>query len=136
MKKLKIATFFLFFSLIFSFFASNHFCFAAPANPLDEMKANVTTVGKGAGLEKSASLPDIVANVIKVMMAISGTILVVLIVYAGFLWMTAGGVDEKVLTAKKYLKNGLIGLVLIVVAYSLTDFVIKNIVNIINPSTP
>jgi|GEM_PF-3444174 len=76
------------------------------------------------------NLQKIVANAIKFVLALLGMVMMVIVIYAGFLWMTAGGADEKILTAKKYLKNGLIGLVLIFAAYAIADFAVSNLANI------
>jgi len=112
---------------------------AAQSQTIEIKEGGFTLLGQGAsqmgtaaGLNSSASLPQIVANVIKFVLALLGMVMMVIVVYAGFLWMTAGGADEKVLTAKKYLKNGLIGLVLIFTAYAISDFAISNISNIVN----
>ena len=56
-------------------------------------------------------------------------IVLVIIIYGGFLWMTAGGNDEKVGEAKKWIFGGIIGLVFILSAYAIASFVISNLVN-------
>jgi len=78
----------------------------------------------------NTSLVTIVANVIKFVLALLGMILVVLVIYAGVLWMTAGGNVENIEKAKKLLKNSVIGLFLILGAYAISFFVIINILNI------
>ncbi|KKR48604.1 MAG: hypothetical protein UT86_C0004G0090 [Candidatus Magasanikbacteria bacterium GW2011_GWC2_40_17] len=60
-----------------------------------------------------------VANLIKVFLGIVGIIFLGLIVYAGFLWMTSAGESKKVEEAQKYLKNGVIGLVIVLAAYGI-----------------
>lgn len=56
------------------------------------------------------------ARVINVSLTILGIIFLAYVVYAGYLWMTAGGEEEKVSEAKNHLRNGLIGLVIILAA--------------------
>ena len=63
------------------------------------------------------------ANIIKIILGVLGTIFLVLAVYAGFLWMTAGGEEENISKAKKMLYNAVIGLAVVLSAYSLTLFV-------------
>jgi len=48
-----------------------------------------------------------------------------LMVYAGFLWMTAGGVEENVTKAKSLLMQAVIGLAIVLSAYSITIFATK-----------
>ncbi|MFA6537610.1 MAG: hypothetical protein WCT18_04425 [Patescibacteria group bacterium] len=121
----------LFLLVALFFFSANN---VLAADAFGEVVKNAQNVGKAAGVENSASLPDIIAKGIKFIMAICGTALIVLIVYAGFLWMTAGGGVENIEKAKKLLKNGMIGLLLIVAGYSITDFVVQNLVNLVSNS--
>ncbi len=68
-----------------------------------------------------------VARIINVVLGILGIIVVVIILYAGFTWMTAGGNDEQVGKAKKILSAAVIGLVIVMSAYAITKFVIYNL---------
>ena len=65
----------------------------------------------------------IVARIIRVVLGLLGIIALVIIIYAGFKWMTAGGEEEKITTAKNQLTNGVIGLIIILAAYSVATFV-------------
>jgi len=67
----------------------------------------------------------IIANIIKVALSLVGTVMVVLIMYGGYLYMTAGGNEDQVAKAKSILKNAVIGLAIILSAYSITLFVMK-----------
>lgn len=53
-----------------------------------------------------------------------GSVAIVIIVYAGYLWMTAGDNSEQIKKAKQWLINGVIGLVIISTAYAITSFVV------------
>lgn len=53
-----------------------------------------------------------------------GTLMFCYMLYAGFLWMTAGGNDEQISQAKKIIRNCVIGLLIIMSAYSITYFII------------
>ncbi len=78
---------------------------------------------------------DVVANVIKVVLGFLGTIAVVLIIVAGFQWMTAAGSEDKIAKAKKIMTAAVIGLVIVLMAYALSTFVINAIIGATNPST-
>ena len=52
----------------------------------------------------------------------------VLMLWAGFVWMTAGGDDEKISAAKRILLNSVIGLAIILSSYAITSFVISSLV--------
>lgn len=74
-------------------------------------------------------LPSIIGNYIKVFLGFLGVIAIVLIIYAGFLWMTAGGNDDKVGEAKTIIKNAVVGLIIITLAYAITTFILGSILN-------
>jgi len=69
------------------------------------------------------SVLSIVATVIAYALSFLGVIFLVLTIYAGFLWMTAGGNEEKVTKAKTIMKNSLIGLLIVFAAGVLTTFI-------------
>src|SRR3989338_4122650 len=48
------------------------------------------------GLSKNEDLKSTVVNIINWFLGILGVIAVILLIYAGFLWMTAGGRDDQV----------------------------------------
>ncbi|MFH0854029.1 MAG: hypothetical protein V1891_00850 [bacterium] len=74
------------------------------------------------------SATEIVAEIIKYALSFLGIIFLVLILYGGFLWMTAGGNDDKVAQSKTIIINGVIGLIIILSAYAITYFVLENII--------
>lgn len=65
----------------------------------------------------------IIGNIVKVALTFVGTITFLVFLYGGFLWLTARGNDEQVKQAKKYLTNGAIGTIIIILAYSVTFFI-------------
>ncbi|MDP3043667.1 MAG: pilin [bacterium] len=69
--------------------------------------------------------PRVIAgSVINVALGFLGIIAVVLILFAGFKWMTAAGSEDKVAEAKKLLAAGVIGLIIILAAWGLATYVI------------
>ena len=69
----------------------------------------------------------IIGKVIRVLLSFVGVILVMIIIYAGFLWMTAGGNEEQVKKAKAWLTNAVVGLVIALSAYAISAFVVGNL---------
>ena len=67
-------------------------------------------------------------DVVKYLMTFLGIIAVVVILYGGFIWMTASGNEDKVAQAKKIIIAGAIGLVIVIAAYAIVNFVV-NITN-------
>jgi cysteine-rich repeat protein len=69
-------------------------------------------------------LVTMIAKGIQIFLGILGIIAVLIVLYAGWMWMTSQGDEEKILAAKKILVNGVIGLAIILSSYAITAFVI------------
>ena len=84
-------------------------------------------IAKSAGYNdadvEDTALSKQVGRIIRISMTLVGTIFFALTVYAGILWMTASGNDEKVQESLKILKMAIMGLIITVSAYSITLFV-------------
>ena len=76
-----------------------------------------------------SDLNTTIARIINVALSLLGIVAVVIILIGGFKYMTAGGNDEKVATAKKWIFSGLIGLIIILSAYALASWVIAQLIN-------
>jgi Zn-dependent protease with chaperone function len=90
-------------------------------------QGGLNTVGKAYGNPTPVDARYTVVNMIKIFLGFLGILAVILVLYAGFLWMTAGGNEEKISEAKKILTAGIIGLVIILSAYAIANFVINQI---------
>ncbi|MFA6410024.1 MAG: hypothetical protein WCW26_00400 [Candidatus Buchananbacteria bacterium] len=75
------------------------------------------------------SIGRIVSYIIKMLLALLGVIFIVLTIYAGLLWMTSAGNDEKIGQAKKIIIAATIGLALVLSAYAITVFVLDQLVS-------
>lgn len=83
-------------------------------------------LGAQSGLPQT-SLPILIARIIRVVLGVIGIVLVVLIVYGGFLWMTSAGEPEKVSKAKMVLQNAVIGFVIIMSSFGITQFILSRL---------
>ena len=81
-----------------------------------------------AGLNKDISLAEVVSVIIYAFLSILGVVFIVLIIYAGFLWMTSAGSEEKVKKAKDIMLAAVIGLIIIFSAYVITVFVFDRLI--------
>jgi len=70
----------------------------------------------------------IVARVINIILGFLGIIAVGLIIYAGWLWMTAAGNEERIQQAKKILINAVIGLVIILSSFAIASFILSRLI--------
>jgi len=84
--------------------------------------------GASAGTPSADSdIRVVISRIIRVVLELLGLIFLVLIIVAGFKWMMAGGDEEKVTSAKKLLTNSVIGLVIILIAFSIATFIFNSL---------
>jgi cytochrome bd-type quinol oxidase subunit 2 len=95
----------------------------AHAQGLKNAGKNLDFIGERAGANTKANLPTVVGNIVSAALTLLGIIFLVLMVYAGYLWMTAQGEEQQIEKAKNIIKSSLIGLVVVVSAYAITTFV-------------
>lgn len=95
------------------------------------------TVSEG-GLNEIAAVYDqtgapsddiriIAARLIRVVLGLLGIIALVIIIAAGFRWMTANGDEEKVTDSRRQLTNAVIGLIIILASFAIATFVINQL---------
>jgi hypothetical protein len=94
---------------------------------IDKMSAQTGAAGVNTGYDNTVEIKDIVGTVINTALSLLGIIFLGLIIMSGYAWMSAGG-DEKVIeTSKSHIKNAVIGLIIVLAAYSITAFVFSNL---------
>ena len=76
------------------------------------------------------TITEIVGRLIKVVLTFLGTIFIVMILVAGFKWMTSQGAEKTIEDAKSQIQAALIGLVIVVASYGITYFVIQSAYNV------
>jgi len=81
-------------------------------------------VGVNTGLG-TADLKTIIVRIVQVLLGFLGIAAVVVIIYGGYIWMTAAGNEEKVAQAKKILVNAIIGLTVILAAFAIVTYVVN-----------
>lgn len=95
---------------------------------------NLGEVVKGTDLARKSDLPLYIAGIIQTILSILGVIFLLLVIYAGFQWMTSRGETGKVASAKNLLREAVIGLIIIlaanVIAYFVVDQLKRNITGI------
>lgn len=79
--------------------------------------------GQAAGIETQRDVRDIIASVIRTALSLLGVVFILLTIYAGYKWMTAGGEDKEVQEAKRMIRNAVIGLAIILLSRAISDFV-------------
>lgn len=78
----------------------------------------------------TTDLKGTVINVINWVLGLLGIIAVIMILVGGFQWMTAAGNEEKVEKAKKIISAAIVGLIIILLAWAIVNFVIGTAENV------
>ncbi len=119
--KKKIKLFFSTFTLV-GFLIVPYFVFA-DSKALERLKS----VGGNAGFnEQDPRL--IIAGVIKIFLGFLGIIFVILMIYAGYNYLTAQGDEEKIKTALATIRRAIIGLLIVLSSWAITTFITNSIV--------
>lgn len=97
------------------------------------LSKTLESVGQAGGYETTQSeqptfIAGVIATLINYILGLLGVVFVLLTIYGGWLYMTAGGNDEQVKKGKEYLINAVVGLIIILGAYTITWFVTRSII--------
>ena len=84
---------------------------------LDKLKS-VAGVG-GYSSASETSLASTLGMIVNALLSLLGVVFIILIIYGGFQWMTAGGNDDAVKKAKERIKNAIIGLIITISAFAI-----------------
>lgn len=95
---------------------------------------DLATVQESSGLSDS-TLPEIIGYIIKAFLGTLGVIFLVLVIYGGYLWMTAGGDSDQVDKAKKIFINATVGLIIILASYAITSYIIEKLTGVFSDSS-
>lgn len=112
----------------FKFIPTFLFSLTAPfvALAYDSKNTGLTSTGSQAGFGANpADVSVMIGTVIKAALGMVGVVFLVLMVYAGYLWMIARGDEGKVEKAKNTIINSVIGIVIVVAAYAITYYVVN-----------
>ncbi|MFH1890884.1 MAG: hypothetical protein ABIJ91_04980 [Candidatus Kuenenbacteria bacterium] len=97
----------------------------------DLLDAQVNTAEQAApslGKWEKKSFPEMAGTIIYYILGLLGVIFLVLIIFSGIMWMTAGGNEETVTKARGIIKGAIIGAIIILGSYALTYFVVDQVI--------
>lgn len=105
-----------------SFFLTLSLAFVLFAGPVLAQDIGLE-YGKASGLGNQ-DVRITAVQIINVLLGLIGVICTALMVYAGFNWMTAAGNEEQIEKAKKTMRAAVIGLAIVLSAWTITSFVL------------
>ena len=98
------------------------------ANVFETANQNLQQGGEVAyGEGTESNLLVVIGRIVNAVLVVSGIILTVIILIGGYKYLTAGGKKDEVEKAKDWIKNGIIGLVIVLLAYSISSYVMNQI---------
>ncbi|MCD4760616.1 pilin [bacterium] len=74
-------------------------------------------------------LRETIAGIVNIILGFLGILATLIVLLGGFKWMTSQGNTEKVDEAKKLIGAGIVGLVIILVAYAVSRFILQAVAN-------
>src|SRR6056297_3526381 len=116
LKKLNKKKIFVLLFLAVFFFLSAHSVWAQP----DVGREYAEETGLG-----DTDPREILVNFVNIAFTFLAIVAVIIIIYAGYLWMTSGGNSERIEKAKKVLLGAVIGLILILSSFAIVSFVLN-----------
>lgn len=72
-----------------------------------------------------SDLMEIVVRVTTIILGLTGTVVLVAFVYAGFLFLISAGSSEKITQAKTIIKGAVIGMLVVFLSFTIITFVFK-----------
>ena len=99
---------------------------SAARNPKDPY--GIKGAAENTQLIKNTTMPELIGSIIGIALSVVGVVFFLLVLYAGFTWMTAFGNEEKVTSSKSIMEQAAIGLVIVLAAYAIARFVFGELI--------
>lgn len=89
----------------------------------------------GTGLNKAGEnifvdtgkIPEFVGGVLNGLFTVLGLVFLGLMVYGGMLWLLSEGQEKKVSQARGFIFHSIVGLILVLAAFAITNFVVTEL---------
>ena len=104
--------------------------------PVFAQLTELNNVADKAGLKGETNVSLLIGGIIGKVFGLMGIILLILVITGGIMWMASGGSEEQIKKAKAILKNAFIGLMIIVLAYAISRFVVENLTEVTKSGPP
>jgi len=98
----------------------------------DEIIDNVKTFNTGAQLpEGSGDILPIIIGLVNILLGFLALLFIIMILYAGFLYLTAGGVPDKAKKAMGIIKDSVIGVAIVVLAGVFVNYILEKLIDVV-----
>ena len=103
----------------------------AASDAITNAISGLGTAGGAAGFGARPSILFMIGTVIQVILGLVGLAFLVLLVYAGILYIMARGDEAQVKKAKALISDAVIGMIIIVASYAISTFVIEALILVV-----
>ncbi len=87
----------------------------------------INDYGDQLGFSTTASLPDIIVNIIRYALSFLALAAVIMIIFGGFLWLVSGGDEERINSAKRTISGAIVGLIIVLLAWAFVSFIVGGV---------
>jgi len=98
---------------------------ALAVDPLQSLR----DAASGTGLASDKEPTDVIVSIINTILYFVGTLTMVLILWAGFKWLTSAGNTDTIKKSRETIVNAVIGLAIIFASYIIVNFVMEKLIN-------
>ena len=81
------------------------------------------SLGSGGTEAGTRIIGDLISNIINAMMVVAAIILLIMIIWAGIAWASAGDNKERMQGAQKRLSNAIIGFIIVICVFAIANFI-------------
>jgi hypothetical protein len=100
----------------------------AQSNASNTLRNGLLVTGAEAGFgEENQSVYALIGGIINVVLGALGIVILLYLVWAGWIYATSGGEKEKIDKAKKMISSSIIGAVIVIASYALASYVLSAI---------
>ena len=103
------------------------------AASIDVAQDKLKNLGNKIFGTKESDIAIVIGRVIQIILGLVGILFTILIIYGGFLYMTAAGNQEQVGKARTLIKDAAIGIAIVITAFGITNFVVFGLLESIKP---
>jgi len=96
---------------------------------LNNTAEHIPAFSEQMGEQEDNFLQSRTGQIIGFVLSFVGVLFLILMIYAGLTWMTAGGNQEQVKKARSLMINAILGLIVVMGAYGLTAFIGQQLIN-------
>lgn len=112
------------------FFLGQESVALAATDAVGSAQAGLDAAASVADLKSETDAIELAGTIVKTILSFLGIIFIVLMLYAGFMRMTAQGDAKKVETSTAIIRSAIIGIIIIFVSYIVTVFVIEKLTEV------